>query len=439
MQLTSLKYKQARIDCLRGYPSHWDVKRLRYLFNMTTGLAITKDNLRDLGIPCINYGEIHSKYGFDLDLERDVLRCVDEDYVKNNPSALLEEGDFVFCDTSEDVEGSGSCVYVKNLNGSLLFAGSHTVRLHPADDFNKRFFAYLFKTQLFKRQIQSRVSGIKVFSISQRILKDAVAILPPLFEQCTIVEYLDRETAMIDQMLAAKEKLLKILDEKRRAIITHAVTKGVNPSAKLKSSGITWLGDYPAHWHIRRLKYLFRLVADPAPENNSYELLSLYTDLGVHPRRELEARGNIASNTDGYWFVKKGDLIVNKLLAWMGAFGVSDFDGVTSPAYDILRANPAIVDSMYYHYLFRCGVCFTEFRARSTGIMDMRLRLYFDQFGDMPVSLPPLDEQHAIVEHIKKETTRIDAMCLITQRSIELLKERRSALITDAVTGKTTN
>ena len=204
---------------------------------------------------------------------------------------------------------------------------------------------------------------------------------------------------------------------------------------KLRAPGVPWLGEIPAHWDMRRMKYLFRLVADRAPENNGYELLSLYTDIGVKPRRELEERGNKATTTDEYWMVRSGDLIVNKLLAWMGAFGVSDYDGVTSPAYDILRPRES-VQSVFYHHLFRCGVAATEIRARSYGIMDMRLRLYFDRLGDMRVPVPPFLEQHAIVDHIARETAKLDAVRAATERTIALLKERRSALIAAAVTGQ---
>lgn len=259
--------------------------------------------------------------------------------------------------------------------------------------------------------------------------------IPPLQLQRAIADYLDRETAQIDALVAAKARLLALLAEKRRALITAAVTRSLDPDALMTASGVEWLGDIPANWQTKRVKYLFHLIADPAPEDNAYELLSIYTDIGVRPRNTLKARGNKATTTDNYWIVQKGDLIVNKLLAWMGAIGVSEYEGVTSPAYDILRPIPEI-DSTYYHYLFRCGVCFPEFIRRSSGIMDMRLRLYFDQFGDMCVPLPPLEEQHAIVAHIAAETARLDALAAAAARSIALLKERRAALIAAAVTGE---
>jgi type I restriction enzyme S subunit len=200
-----------------------------------------------------------------------------------------------------------------------------------------------------------------------------------------------------------------------------------------KDSGAEWLGDIPEEWKAVKVKNVFRLVIEPAPKNNDFELLSVYTDIGVKPRRELEERGNKASTTDGYWFVKKGDIVVNKLLAWMGAIGVSNYDGVTSPAYDILRAKVKI-DSNFFHYLFRNAGCISELKRHSRGIMDMRLRLYFDKFGDIIIPFPNFLEQRKIVEFLDHKTALIDQAISIKEKQIELLKERRQILIQKAVT-----
>ena len=200
-----------------------------------------------------------------------------------------------------------------------------------------------------------------------------------------------------------------------------------------KESGLEWIGEIPAHWEMINTKYLFRLVTEPAPKNNDYELLSIYTDIGVKPRKELEERGNRATTTDGYWLVKKGDFIVNKLLAWMGAIGLSNYEGVTSPAYDILRQIRPL-NERFYAYLFRCGLYFTEFKKRSRGIMEVRLRLYFDQLGQIPLVFPAVDEQDRIAIFLDRKTGQIYELIRIKERKIELLREQRTALINQAVT-----
>lgn len=199
-----------------------------------------------------------------------------------------------------------------------------------------------------------------------------------------------------------------------------------------KPSGIEWLGDIPSHWDIEKVKWIFRHVTQMAEKNNDYELLSVYTDIGVKPRKELEDRGNKATTTDNYWIVKKGDIIVNKLLAWMGAVGLSNYDGVTSPAYDVLR--PIIeMDVRYYNYIFRSSQTLSEFKKRSKGIMEMRLRLYFDELGQILFPLPPKEEQKAISDFLDKKCESIDTYILKQKEIIELLKEKKSSLINNAV------
>lgn len=200
-----------------------------------------------------------------------------------------------------------------------------------------------------------------------------------------------------------------------------------------QASGIEWLGDIPSHWHIEKVKWIFRHVTQMAEKNNNYELLSVYTDIGVKPRRELEARGNKATTTDSYWLVKKGDIVVNKLLAWMGAVGLSNYDGVTSPAYDVLRAVKDI-DVRYYNYIFRSSQTLSEFKKRSKGIMEMRLRLYFDELGQILFPLPPKEEQKAIADFLDKKLESINSYISKQKNLIELLKEKKSSLINQAVT-----
>ena len=205
------------------------------------------------------------------------------------------------------------------------------------------------------------------------------------------------------------------------------------PYPEYKNSGTTWLGDLPCHWQVLPTKRFFKLVAEPAPQNNNYELLSVYTEIGVKPRKELEQKGNKASTTDGYWQVKKGDIIVNKLLAWMGAVGYSAYNGVTSPAYDILRPTSDF-NTRFYHYLFRSEPAKQEFKRWSRGIMEMRLRLYFDELGRILMPFPPKDEIEKITAFLDHETAKIDTLIEKQQRLIELLKEKRQAVISHAVT-----
>lgn len=205
------------------------------------------------------------------------------------------------------------------------------------------------------------------------------------------------------------------------------------PYPDYKRTDLKWFEYLPESWGILRAKQMFRLVVEKAPKNNQMELLSVYTHIGVRPRKSLEQRGNKASTTDGYWVVKEGDMICNKLLAWMGAIGASHYQGVTSPAYDILRpVKPCNTD--YYHFLFRTKRYLQQFKIRSRGIMDMRLRLYFDQFGQIPIPVPPRPEQDQIVAYLRVQDAHIARFIKAKRDLIKLLTEQKLRIIDHAVT-----
>ena len=161
-------------------------------------------------------------------------------------------------------------------------------------------------------------------------------MIPPLSEQQKIANYLDKVCGEVDEMVALQEQMIEELKAYKQSVITEAVTKGLNPNVPMRNSGIDWIGEVPEHWEVRRIGRLFRLRDEknykPMEE---VQLLSLYTGIGVFPHGEQEERGNKAVTVEGYKVVHKDDIVVNIILAWMGAIGVSDYDGVTSPAYDV--------------------------------------------------------------------------------------------------------
>jgi len=251
----------------------------------------------------------------------------------------------------------------------------------------------------------------------------------------SIIKFVNQVDNNLSESIANLRRQILLLEEKRSALIIQAVTKGLDLHTPMKDSGLDWIGDIPAHWQTRKVKHLFQLMNEPSIASHGMELLSVYTAIGVRPRKSLEQKGNKATSTDGYWLVQKEDLVVNKLLAWMGAIGRSEYDGVTSPAYDILRPLKDTVTE-YFHFLFRCGICLPEFKKRSRGIMEMRLRLYFEELGSIEVPCPPPEEQKEIANYIRNlDGTQIDLETWINKQ-IEMLTEYRTALISAAVTGK---
>ncbi|NWK55661.1 restriction endonuclease subunit S [Verrucomicrobiaceae bacterium N1E253] len=214
--------RDSGIPWLDSVPEAWNLTKLRFMFEFGRGLGITKANLLDSGIPCINYGEIHSKYGFEVIPETHDLKFVSEDYLESGAKSLLSYGDFVFADTSEDVEGSGNFSYLNS--ETPTFAGYHTVTAKPLEEYNPRYLAYLFDSPAFRHQIRKNISGVKVFSITQGLLKSCSAWLPEMDEQTEIVDYLDLKCGKMDRITLCCQSAIEKLTEYRAAIITAATT-----------------------------------------------------------------------------------------------------------------------------------------------------------------------------------------------------------------------
>ena len=220
-----------------------------------------------------------------------------------------------------------------------------------------------------------------------------------------------------------------------QAVIHQAVTKGLDPNVKLKSSGVEWLGDVPEHWDVRRLKFFYS-ETDERSSSGSEELMSVSHKTGVTPRKN-NVTMFLAESNEGYKACHPGDIVVNTMWAYMAALGISRQTGLVSPSYGVYR--PIRQDNLnpeYIDVLLRTESYRTVYLMLSTGITDSRLRLYADSFLGIYLLLPPMSEQASIVRFIDKATADIDAAMGHARRQIALMEEYRSRLIADVVTGK---
>lgn len=436
-------WKQTDKDWPEAIPQHWELKKFRFLFKFGRGLGITKSDLLDEGIPCVNYGEIHSKIGFEVIPEQHVLKCVDEKYLETDKGSLLNDGDFVFADTSEDIEGSGNFTYLNS--EERIFAGYHTVIAKSITDSLSRFIAYLFDSENFRYQIRKNVSGVKVYSITQDILKDCRVWIPPKKEQENIVCFLDFKTRQIDELLDKKKSLIEKLDEQRASIITNAVTRGIEKNAAFHSSGIDWLGAVPKHWKMLRLRFVG-------------ECQNGISIGGEHFGK-------------GYPFVSYSDVFNNKHLP-KSVVGLVDSTDKDRKAFSVLKGDvfftrtsenvediattsvclSTIQDAVFAGFLIRFrpyeGVLLDEFSKyyfqnsllRAFFVKEMNLvtraSLSQDLLRNLPVLIPSLDEQASIAEYLDLQTDRLDKIKSNLESAIAKLKEYRAVLITNAVTGK---
>jgi type I restriction enzyme S subunit len=304
--------------------------------------------------------------------------------------------------------------------------------LTPRSEQDSRYYYYWLATQADRLQVLGR--GSTFMELSTDELKSLQVPESPPQQQRSIADYLDRETARIDALVAAKERVLDLLAEKRRAVITQAVTRGLDPHAPLRNSGISWLGEIPAHWETRRIAWLFR-ERDERGEPD-LPLLEVSINYGVILREFSEKRiESTAADFNTYKVARRGDVVFNKMRMWQGAVGVASEDGLVSPDY-VVAVPTGPLSSSYASLLFRTGAFSAECARHSHGIVWDRLRLYWEGFRDIEVPLPPDEEQGGICKQVDERVRRLDELGDATQRTVALLKERRSALIAAAITGQ---
>ena len=435
---TYSKYKDSGVEWIGAIPEHWEVKRFKYLFTLSKGLTITKANLRDKGVPCVNYGEIHSKYGFEVDPDQHKLRYVDEEYLTSNPQSLINTGDFVFADTSEDIEGSGNFTYLNSKN--RIFAGYHTVIVKPTTRFNSRFFAYVFDSDAFRNQVRTRVKGVKVYSITQTILKEPFLWFPNIEEQQKIVTYLDHKTQQIDQLLQSKAKKIALLQEKRTALINQVVTKGLDPSVEMKDSGVEWIGEIPKHWEFVPLKYFSQVTLGKMLTNKDkggYVLKPYLRSINV------QVENVDISNMREMWFsqselkklrLRKGDLLVNE----GGDVGrTSIWLDELNECYIQNSVNRVRFDDDIQRYYLYVSLLYHNVGYYDSSVNRVSIpHLTKEKLSAIQFVRPPKSEQELIVKYLDEKIAEIDKTIEFEQQKITLLKEYRQTLISDVVTGK---
>ncbi len=199
-------------------------------------------------------------------------------------------------------------------------------------------------------------------------------------------------------------------------------------------SGFDWLGEIPSHWKVLRMCYMFKPVSI---KNTSGEInLSVYRDYGVIPTDSRDDNHNVISeDTSNYKLVEEGDFVMNKMKCWMGSLGLSDYRGIVSPSYTVMKPLQPN-NHKFTHYLLRSKKYIPQYKRLSYGVREGQWDLRFEDFRELPCLIPPLSEQQQIVEYLDVQTQKIYRTISVEEKRIELLKEYRQSLISEVVTGK---
>ena len=384
------KYKDSGVEWLGKVPEHWEVSAVKRIVQMQSGESITAERIEETGKFPVFGGN----------------------GLRGYTSEFTHDGDFVLIGRQ-----GALCGNINYANGRF-WASEHAVVASPIAPVATRWLGEMLRSMnLNQYSVSAAQPGLSV-----DLVANLRTVRPPLSEQSGIASFLDHETAKIDSLVAEQQRLIELLREKRQAAISHAVTKGLNPKAKMKPSGIEWLGEVPEHWDVKKLRYVCDVETGDKDTEEAVED-------GVYPffvRSQTVERINsktfdceaVLTAGDGVGVGKVFHHHIGPFDFHQRVYMMNNFRGVTG--------------RFFFHFLrenfFKVAL---EGGAKST--VDSLRRPMFMGF---PICLPPASEQAALVAWIEENAARFDTLTAEAQRAIDLLRERRSALISAAVTGQ---
>lgn len=414
-------YSPSKIKWNPDSPSHWKCdKAKRFFFNPK---VINKDSQEDNVLSLTLKGVIRNNKEKPIGLSP-------EDY---STYQIFQPNELVF-----------KLIDLNNISTSRVglvpetgIMSSAYIRFSPKNDMNIKYFYYQY-FDWYKRNIFNGLGAGVRQTISGSELGTLEILVPPRDEQDQIVQYLDWQVSKINRLISAAKKEIALIKEIEVNQITSAVW-GRTSNNNTKQSGILGIGEVPGHWFIRANKRIFK-ERNEKSETGAETLLSVSRHFGVKPSNELSedeqyATIKPAESLVGYKIVKKNDLAMNIMRAQNGSYGISDYEGIVSPAYCVYELLPGY-NPKYMHYLLKTPQMISIFFAASSGITDHRRRLYADDFLRIKIAVPPLEEQEQIVEQIEKIESTFQGKTVAIEKQIKLLKELRTRLISDVVTGQ---
>jgi len=433
--------KDSGIEWIGQIPKNWIEVPFKAYFTTGKGLSFTKADLTPQGHAVVSYGQVHSKANTGTRLDDSLLRYVPDSITENGESSRMNKGDFIFADTSEDLEGCGNCVYVDR--DIELYAGYHSVTAKPKAQYNNKFFAYYFQTPCWRNQIRSRVTGIKVFSISQSIINKTWLFVPPLLTQQKIANYLDKVCGDIDDMVTLQEQMIEELKAYKQSVITEAVTKGVNPEVPMQHSDIEWIGEIPKHWRIIKMRRCVKTIGDV----DHYMPKSVEKGIPYIMTRNLADKTSMIllsqckqiscddfSNLSKKIKLEKNDVVYARY-ATIGTVCLVDTDDDMIVSYSCVIIKPSSCIYSSYLYYFLKSKTFEEEVLQFVN-SNIQGNIGIDSLYKTKILTPPLSEQQSIASYLDDKCSEIDSLIAIKKTKIEELKEYKKSIIYEYVTGK---
>jgi len=415
------KYKPSNIDWIGDIPEHWDVKRLKYVATASPSNIDKKSKEDEDSVFLCNYVDVYKN-----DFITDEIEFMKATASKAQIEKFtLRKGDIIATKDSESANDIGIAALVKQ-DFENVVCGYHLTYIKPEKLVGEYLFRQ-FQSEYIKRKFETLANGVTRYALGVDSFNCLNLVLPPESEQIEIANYLDKKTQEIDQLIEDKKKLLKLVEEEKKAIICQVVTKGINPNTEMKDSCIDWIGEIPKHWELKKLKYVFNSLNNiriPLSSEERGKMLErtydYYGASGIIDKVESylfdepllligEDGANLLTRSSRLVFIAKGNYWVN------------NHAHILKPKFGILE---------YYSELLELF----DFSLWVTG--SAQPKLTSENLMNIQIIVPPVEEQELIMKFLEIEFVKVNSKMKKIKKLIKLLTEYRFALISEAVTGK---
>lgn len=427
----SREMKDSGIAWIGEIPKGWEVRKMRTLGTFSASGIDKLVNPNESLVRIINYVDVYNNTKHELRKKDYMMVSASDEKITEHQVKI---GDIILTPSSETVDDIGvSSVVMEELPNTAY--SYHVLRFRSKDILNLSFKKYLTNNRFIAQYFSSRCNGTIRKTVSREIFKECPILLPPLPEQQKIAEFLDRKCGEIDELVALQEKMIEELKAYKQSVITEAVTKGLNPNAPMKDSGIAWIGEIPEHWEVKLLSTLFNEHKQKNVGLKETNLLSL--SYGKIIKKDINTKeGLLPESFDGYNIISKGD-IVFRLTDLQNdkkslRTGLCLETGIITSAYVTIRARIQL-DSTYYYYLVHTYDICKVFYGMGDGV---RQGMNYSDLRKILLIFPSFNEQQQIADYLDKRCAEIDELVAVKQQKIETLKEYKKSLIYEYVTGK---
>ena len=412
--------KDSGVEWIGEIPKGWETKKLKYCSSF---IQQKNESTSDADLSYIGLENIVSWSGKYI--------ATESQYDKEQ-SLLFQEGDILWGKLRPYL------AKVYHASNAGCCSGEFCV-IRIDKQFNDRYFWNLLISSEFDSTVDRSTYGTKMPRANADFIKNVFVPLPPYEEQARISNFLDTECAQIDAVIEKTRMSIEEYKKLKQSVITEAVTKGIRPGRRMVNSGVDWIGQIPDEWAVFRIANLYDERNERGTEDLPILTVSINTGISDHEIPDDEQSRVFVRSEDRtlYKRVCPGDLAYNMMRAWQGAFGAVRVDGMVSPAYVVAKPKkPGVLDSRYVEALLRTPSAIEEMHRYSRGITDFRLRLYWPEFKNICVCVPPLKEQIEIADYADRQSAEIDALIQKKQLFLDELERYKKSLIFEYVTGK---